>query len=79
MIIKLLLILLFNIIYSLNNYSNLIDIVIINIILFFIEFIIINEKIIISKKHILISLIISIIILFINKIYKYLYIFAIFN
>lgn len=68
MIIKLLLILLFNIIYSLNNYSNLIDIVIINIILFFIEFIIINEKIIISKKHILISLIISIIILFINKV-----------
>lgn len=64
---KLILLIIFNLIYTLNNYSSVLNIVIINIFLFLFEFLIIKGQKKYSKKSIIISIIISILFTLIYK------------
>lgn len=61
MIIKLLLLIIFNLIYTLNNYTGILSLIIMNTILFLCEIPLINQKIKLSIKKFVIAFIITII------------------
>lgn len=74
MIIKLILLIIFNFVYSLNNYNGILNLIIINTILFLCELPLIKTKIKFSKKKFVVSFIISVICIFIcrnNLVYGY--------
>lgn len=67
MIFKLLLLIIFNLIYTINNYVGAFDLIIINIILFFMEFFIIKIKIDLKLKKILLPCLISLLLIALSK------------
>lgn len=67
MIVRLIILLIFNLVYTLNNYSEIFNLIIINILLFLFEFLIIRKNNEINKKNLIFSLFISIILIINNN------------
>lgn len=67
MIIKLLLLIIFNLVYTLNNYNGILNLIIINTILFLCELPLLNQKIKLSVNKFIIAIIITIICILIGR------------
>ena len=67
MIIKLILFIIFNLVYTLNNYNGIFNLILINTILFLFELLIIKNETKISLKKLILSVFISLVIIILNN------------